>query len=109
MSATELLYLMISIKIIPKRKTSNVFVLEKQNKDSVGVLPYFSSVFQTPFCGLPPAPSHFYLIRFRYYKVEFVIFQRRFAHAQMRLRSSARGNHLCLRSSPLGSLFQPLS
>ena len=60
-------------------------------------------------CGLPPAPSHFHLIRFRYYKVEFVIFQSRFAHAQMRLRSSARGIHLCLRSSPLGSLFQPLS
>ena len=28
MSVTELLYLVISIKIIPKRKTSNVFVLE---------------------------------------------------------------------------------
>ena len=32
MSVTELLYLMIYIKIIPKRETSNVFVLGKRNR-----------------------------------------------------------------------------
>ena len=49
MSVTELLYLMIFIKIIPKRKTSNIFPLQRT---------FISTLHPSPFT-LHPSPSTF--------------------------------------------------
>ena len=51
MSVTEFLYLMICIKIIPKRATSNVFVLGKRNRILLAFALFLECFSDTIFVG----------------------------------------------------------